>query len=133
MIPFLHHFSKTEYFISLNAALTTVLSNNNCFSLRISWWFTARPGVDAGHGPRRTGSVGVLDHRGGARGRLGARPKLLVAERLAHGRLADGRTESGGLPGRTGEPFARLGQELLLLSAVITHPDHLVHKKRGHG
>lgn len=51
---------------------------------------------------------------GGARRRLGVGAQLLVAGQIA-----------GGVPGRTGEPVARLGQDLLLLPAVVANPDHL--------
>lgn len=96
-----------------------------CYSLRVSRWFAAWPRISARCGSRRAGSVGVLDCGGGTRGRLGARAELLVTRRLAHRWLADGWTEASRFPSRTGEPVAWLGQDLLLLPAVVTHPDHL--------
>lgn len=36
---------------------------------------------------------------------------------------------AAGVPGRTGEPIAWLGQDLLLLPAVVAHPDHLRSKR----
>lgn len=44
---------------------------------------------------------------------------------MAHGWLANGRTEAGRFRCRTGEPVTRLGQDLLLLSTVITYPYYL--------
>lgn len=78
-------------------------------SRRLAPW----PGVDAGRGPGRGESSGVLEEGGAWRG-LGVRAQLLVAGQIA-----------GCVAGRTAEPIARLGQDLLLLPAVVANPDHL--------
>ena len=106
-----------------------LFSRHHCFILRVSRWFATWPCIGARCGPGCVESVGVLVGCGGVGGGLGARSELLVPRRLAHGRLADSWSKASGVSRRTREPVARLGEDLLLLPAVVTHPDHLGNKE----
>lgn len=98
------------------------------FILRVSWWLAEGASICSSCGPW---PPWVLDGTSRACGCLGARSQLLLHGHLAHGRLADSRTKFGRLPRRTSEPVAWFGQDLLLLPAIIAHPDHLGEQGRG--
>ena len=84
-------------------------------ALRFSRRLAARSRVESRRGPGAAQPAGVVGRQGGAGGRLGAGAQLLVGGVGAEQQR----------PLRPGEPLAGLGEEVLLLPAVIAHPDDL--------